>query len=169
MKIDIVADRDQARGDWINPKYLYYDYYHCAWILIYAEMMKEGYYPPAGKETGYIGSSRPIIQSGPFEWVCQIIGEVETRLAQCGTDREYAERFYTENMSLDNIAKRYSRNVDYVEGKIISIMKYVGSGKCQRWQSCDKCLDREKCRKKKRKPLTYQEWTGHRRETITVR
>jgi hypothetical protein len=169
MKTDLLWDRYQETKEWYKPAYIHYDYYQCIWLLLYAGMMKEGKYPPEGRESGYVGGSKAVSQAAPYERVCQIIAEVGTRLAQCGTDREYAEHFYTDNWSLEQIANHYSKDVRFVSGKIISVMKYVGSGPCQRWMDCKWCPKRDTCHKKKRKGITYQDWTGHRREMAMVK
>ncbi len=155
------------RRDWYAPSEINYDLDSIAWLLQYAGMLREGRWPPECKESGYTGNPVSISYHAPFELTCQIIAEVDRRLAMCGLDRELVEKYYTDGIDENELSKRYHMDVWEVFRCINRAVNYISSGKCPRWMPCDNCVQREKCRKRKsRKIYTYRAWNRSRSSPV---
>lgn len=143
------------------PKDIIYTREQIEWLLPHLDGLRAGIYPDV-VTSGYTdipgGQIRPCAS---YTTVCNIAAEIDTRLQHCGLDRYLVEDHYAKGLEVENIAGMYYMPQEIIYRKIQSVISYISSGRCQRWQDCAVCLS--KCKKEGRRPTTYQEWTGHRR------
>lgn len=77
------------KKDWYAPGEIIFHRLHIEWLLMHYWLLKDGFWPPECKETGYEGKSSIISnESGAFEKACQMVAEIDDRM-QCLNRTEY--------------------------------------------------------------------------------
>jgi hypothetical protein len=171
---------------YVSPGSVQYWPEDIALLIPYLLQMREGVGPvdprPA-KDAGIRGSGR---HGSRNEAWCQVAAEIDTRAAHCHEDRFILEAYVKwldeltaaptedkEQQAIEQIAKGIHRDPAKVRRDLNSVLSFIASGPCARWQACLDCAEYGRCSKKKHPPkkmrdnprgTTYEEWKGHRRK-----
>jgi hypothetical protein len=172
---------DRLKLIWVNPGSVNYSQPHIRWLLPLLVELRAGYYPANPRETGYTGGNgRRSVTHAYYEKADEIAGEIDRRLAMCGMDRYIVEDMYCRDYPelegrdledkaydiaaelarddrLREIARKINMDEYEVRRRLYSAVSYISSGPCPRFQPCDYCV-KVNCKKRGRKPLSYQKW-----------
>ena len=130
-------------------------------LLENVSLLREGFWPPNPRESGYVGSSKKVFKSdGKFVKPIIIITELDVRLSLCGKNGQYGkmvEARYIVGWEDEEIAKLARCSTWYVDKYIKITLKYlignhrrhctldewVRCGK-KHWKECEICEKEER-------------------------
>lgn len=144
--------REKGKLIWVNPSAVHYDREQVEWLLPHLRDLREGYYPPEPRDSGYVEIQHRITEHAPYEMACGIAGDIDIRLARTGLDRYLVEEKYCNGLSEQEITEKLYMDEAEVYRRIASAVSYIASGILPRW------IDTHK-----RRGLTYREWVNNRR------
>jgi len=170
--------------EWYSPREIWLSIDQVIWLLPHIALLRDGYWPPDHKETGYVGGGRAKggKKRAYFETPVQVATEIDRRLEMVGLDGLLLEMVFmagTPNVAQleQHIANCLREDVGSIARRVDSALRYV-SGKCPKWeycpgvgecvqcQTCSRFKDKDgnvKCTKKPRRGRTYSQFRQHKR------
>ena len=134
------------------------------WCFSHWDVIQEGHWPANLYVSGYTEAAltqKSITGEASYEEIQIVIAEIDARLEACDRDGAILKLYYCYSLSQKELSKLTRLKEDSIIRRIPKTLNYISSGKCRRWMPCDNCL--QKCKKRGRLPITYQEWINHRR------
>lgn len=105
-------------SNWYSPSEIRFTKDQVRWMLRNWDELSEGQWIPQCEDTGYTGYEKRNCHA-PFEYVMQVIGELDARLSVCSTDGMVAIEYYSDynsDLSRPSTAKTAKNVVGYCSG-----------------------------------------------------
>lgn len=119
--------------DWYSPHSIRFSRQQVKWLIPLLPMLRNGEYPPSGKETGYTdaGGGKPVFKPGAkFELPAGIAAELDVRIQRAGVDGLMLEFLYAfepedEIFVIEHIAQCLNLERREVAQRIRNALYYV--------------------------------------------
>lgn len=153
--------RFSTNGTWYSPGEITFRRNHVLFLLQHLNLLREGSYPPSGKETGYTETGtgikgRQFKPGGKFETAAGLAAELDLRIQKAGQDGIFLEFIYGSDFPdkqflVAHLANALGMETWDIERRIHTALSYVGSGSDRRWHDTPK-----------RKGKSYKQFWQHR-------
>lgn len=146
---DILSDN----GVWFAPREITFDRSQIPFLLVNLQLLREGYYPPDPRPTGYIDTRMPRKRKGQhkkayFERPVELATEVDARLEKAGLD----------GLMLEFVFSSETKNMLYLIGHLANMLRTDIAGVKRRIEIALKFISGWK-----RKRMTYVDYRRHKR------
>ena len=135
---------------WYSPSEIRLRPEHVRWLLENLLLLKDGYWPPNPKDTGYTDNpqAKRNYRGAYFETPAGWAAEVEVRLNKCGKDGLLCRQCLAEGWDEQTLADLMGTHVYRIERRVTRVVHY-----CSGW---------------KRRTITYTEFVQRRKLTANV-
>ena len=149
-------------NEWYSPNRISFKREEVLWLLSNLETIRHGSWPNEHRETGYAGGkSKSHSHSAYYEKPIQVASELLQRIEKCWPDSSLLMLQVSYGDIEQVIANGEGQSIDKVQRRINTALNYI-CGKCPKWMDCSRCTQ-SNCKRRGRKPATYQEFKQHKR------
>lgn len=135
-----------VNGVWFSPGEITFRREHMLFLINHLPELRDGFYPPNPKETGYVDPkvmTSQMFKGAYFETPAGLAAEVDARLSKCGIDGLMVEARYCWEKSEESLAKCLGLPTPTVFQRIANALRFISG-----WE---------------RKQRSYREFTRHKK------